>query len=209
MKLQRYCKYFLSIKYVHYFIVMALLFTFSSCSKNQYLSGNENFNQSSARASKEIESSSYSYSSVLAEDISAKETIDSNNSKIIGKEKSSLVKKEKLPSEKLNHKNVKQVLSPSDEKPEKKTNKKAVSAFFFSVIGFIIPVLGLLLMSIGFAKGIKAWIEIKRNRREGKEETKGMGFALAAWIIPIAYMALLLLAAYFYIVITIFNSEDY
>jgi len=207
MKPQLYSKDFLSIKYIYRFMVMAFLLTCSSCSKNQYLSRNDNFDQAFARASKEIESSSYSYSSVSIEDTSAGKSINSNN-KIIKKEKNDWVKKEKLTPEKLNSQRKKMLLSPPDDKPVKKTNKKALTAFFFSAIGFIIPVLGLFLMSIGFAKGIKAWIAIKKNRREGKEETKGMGFALAAWIIPIAYFALLLVSAYIYLLIFL-NSSDY
>jgi hypothetical protein len=200
----------ISLKSIYFFLSTVFLLSVVSCSKNQYLSGNDNFEEASAKASGEIESSTYYYSYLNKEELSKKETAFANNEIVKGKS-AKPVKEEIAPFDESNQ-NVKEKIkqaktldpTPLDEKPVKKTNKNALKAFFLSVVGFFIPVLGIIFMSIGFAKGIKAMNEIRKNRRENK----GMGFALAAWIIPIAFIVLLLVAAYIYLLLWIYSQGD-
>lgn len=62
----------------------------------------------------------------------------------------------------------------------KENNPTAVSAFIFSLIGFIlpIPIVNIILLTVGFVKGINAMNEFKEN-----PELKGRGFAITAIVL--------------------------
>jgi hypothetical protein len=191
---------------IHFFTI-SLILILTSCSKNQYLSQHKKEDQSFVLASKEIEASSYNYSPLSKGESGKTESINTGEEEDkTGKKKE--LKKNKHKSgkgadiEKAEKDNGNASIPPPDEKPVKTTNKRAVKAFMYSVIGFFIPILGFVFMSLGFANGIKAMNEIRRKRRENK----GMGYALAAWIIPIAWIVLALVALYIYIVYLIFTS---
>ena len=78
----------------------------------------------------------------------------------------------------------------SDENP-KESNQNAINAFIFSLIGFLlpIPIVNIILLGVGFAKGIKAMNEFK----ESPGKYKGKGFAITAIVLgAIGIVALLI-----------------
>lgn len=79
--------------------------------------------------------------------------------------------------------------SIKDNPPEKKINKKALSGFIFSSIGWSLSYLGLIFITIGFVKGIIALKEFRKT----PEIYKRKGFAIASVIMGAVYYFILLL----------------